>query len=563
MPPSTTHLHRPRPGPLRALVVLAILAVATSGAFGLLVAIGEPRTAAGLLLALPIAAVVLRLPRLRDYVARHAGLAASGHLLVAVWAAGMAAAAIGDADAVRISALTSGAASVVAGVRFVVWARFPRELAAAGLPGLHPTRGLVRALPDALVLLVAAGMTAATASIVGWLSAGTTVAWLAATALVYGVHALIDLGAAVRRVIRGDGSVRPRVAAAVAELRPEVVVHFSGSVQTVYQLDQWMPSIRSGGWRVLVVAREYPTYCELARRFPDPIVFVRDFPDLDLIVGPWIGVALYLNTATKNNHLVRFEGIRHVQLHHGDSDKPVSSSKTMRLYDHHVVAGQAAVDRLGEAGIPASLVTPVGRPQTHGMVSGRLGHRRPVLLYAPTWEGFHVDTPLSSVLSMGQALVGAVPADIDVVVRPHPLTGTVDRRYRREVASIRAAVLARGDGSHFVDPRASDLRASLAEADILVADVSSVIVDFLAADRPALVTDVLGLGPDEHHRRYPSTSWAAVVEPDLGNLGALLADAMGEDGLSADRRRARDRLLGDPDGAEARFHAVVDRLLGR
>jgi hypothetical protein len=294
------------------------------------------------------------------------------------------------------------------------------------------------------------------------------------------------------------------------------------------------------------------------------VVFVGEFPDLDLIVPPRARLALYVNTGTKNNQLIRFSNLLHVQLHHGESDKPPSSGKTLRLYDHHIVAGEAAVDRLVAGGLVLSTarVSMVGRPVTDGLAAGRPENDKPTVLYAPTWEGYHLDSALSSVGSMGAAIVRGVPTDVNLTVRLHPLTGTVDRRLRPVAQALRSAVAERGSAGTFVDTATGpDLIDCMRQANLLICDVSSVLVDFLAADRPIVVCDAAGLGAAELHRRYPSTIGAAVLSPDLDDLARLVRTALEKDPDSDRRNRNRDRLLATVGDAEQAFHDAIAELL--
>lgn len=562
MPTSTTHAHRrPRPGPLRLLLVAGLVAVITAVAFVTLLVLEAERAAAALLLLVPAADAAMRIPGRARYFVRHIGLAATSHLLVAVWAAGVIAVlagGIGSTASLRIAALVAAGATVLAGVERVVWARFPNELASHRLVAGSRTPRL--GLMAVLTLATLGGQLAATGLIIGSARPSLVEASLVATAMAYGIRAAAVMLLATRRVLTGDAALRPVIGAGVLSYAPETLVHFSGSIQTLYQLDQWMPLVLASGQRCLLVVRELPVFHEASGRWDVPVVFVGEFPDLDLVVVPSVRLALYVNTGTKNNQLVRFDDLTHVQLHHGDSDKPTSSSKTMRLYDHHVVAGPAAVERLrrGGAAGPDS-ISMVGRPQALAIEPGPLGHQRPVVVYAPTWEGFHVDTPLSSLSAMGLALVERIPSGIDVVFRPHPLTGTVDRRLRSEVAAIRGAALRR-DGGRFVEPNSVPVAATLAEADVLITDVSSVLVDFLTADRPALVTNVTGLIEPEFCERYPSTAWAGILTPDLERLAELLTDALGPDTRAPRRRESRAHLLGGFADPVARFHEVLSSL---
>lgn len=533
--------------------------MALSVGFVVLLAFGFEQAAASVLVLLPIADAAMRARGAVHYVARHIGLAATGHLLVVLWGSAAATLVVASDSAVgsvRLAAAITAGAAVVAGVEWVVWAKYPRELGIHGagtdrLPGTQALAGTML-FGATLVLQVLVGLVLMSGE-------GSPGPWLGATLGVYGIRAGLAVAGAVRRVVVGDSALRPIVGEAIRRFDPEMLIHFSGSIATLYQLEQWMPPIVSSGRRAVLVTREAPTFDAVADRWPVPTVLITDFPDLDLVVTPNVRVALYVNTGTKNNQLVRFDELTHVQLHHGDSDKAVSSSKVMRLYDHHVVAGQAAVDRLIAAGvlIGAGGASIVGRPQNSRLTLRRSGAPLTVL-YAPTWEGYHLDTQLCSLAVMGPTLVKALPSDLSVLFRPHPLTGSVDRRLRRTLSEVRGLVEARG--GRFVDPEKEQFVETVDHADMLIADISSVLVDFLSVDRPALVTDVQGLGAIEMRRRYPSVAWAGVLAPDLGNLDEVVDEARRDD-RRGERHDARAYFLGDIDDPVRRFHEVLQGLV--
>ena len=132
----------------------------------------------------------------------------------------------------------------------------------------------------------------------------------------------------------------------------------------------------------------------------------------------------YVNNALRNVHMVRFPGIRHIQLNHGDSDKAPSYNPEARMYDKNFVAGQAAIDRFAAHGVPTSpdFFEIVGRPQVEDVhvVPGPIRSTTPRVLYAPTWAGVHSDSAYSS-LPIGPLLVEALIARGCVIIyRPHP-----------------------------------------------------------------------------------------------------------------------------------------------
>ncbi len=567
---------RPRPGPVRLLAGAVVAGLSVVALFGVFLAVDWRNGAAAFLLLPPLGELAMRRSRIGRYLARHTGLEASNYTLTALWAGGLAAVFAGSQApgpvwiAAAIGAMTASAAAV----ERIVWARFPAQLDARRLPAVDRTRREFRwfdrsstaylKLEQALAVLVIVTQLLATTLLIGDPTTGVAVGVAAVSLGFLALRVGSAAAAALRRARHGDRALRAVIGDDVAATEPEILVHFSGSIHTAYQLEQWMPYILSSGRSTLLVLREQATFDAVAGRWQLPVVFVGEFPDLDLVVPPSAELALYVNTGTKNNQLIRFSDLLHVQLHHGESDKPPSSGKTLRLYDHHIVAGEAAVDRLVAGGLVLSTarVSMVGRPVTDGLPAGRPDNDKPTVLYAPTWEGYHIDSALSSVGSMGPAIVKSTPADVELVVRLHPLTGTVDRRLRPVIQALRRAVADRGSAGVFVDVATGpDLIECMEQADLLICDVSSVLVDFLAADRPIVVCDVGGLGPTELRRRYPSTIGAAVLSSELEDFAEVVRTALAEDPERDRRHRSRDRLLATVGDAEQAFHDAIGELL--
>jgi hypothetical protein len=305
---------------------------------------------------------------------------------------------------------------------------------------------------------------------------------------------------------------------------------------------------------------------------------------------------------------------------HGDSDKSSSRSPFTKVYDEIWVAGPAGAQRYAgwETALVSDRIRLVGRPQA---VAAPHRVRRPgepaTVLYAPTWEGWGDEPYHSSLPYLGVELVRRLLATpgIRVLYRPHPLTGTRDaavRRAHHEVvtllqeagaqvhrdvaptaatppAEVDALALmdaaARSDaaGGAHREPGATEefwagapasthrvvegswpgLSSCFEQSDVLVADVSSVVSDWLALDRPLALTNPEGLDAAEFAGRFPSSRAGLLVGPDLAGLDALVADVLaGQDRTRAQRAVEREHLLGTPPetGAE-RFRTALDQLV--
>jgi hypothetical protein len=383
-------------------------------------------------------------------------------------------------------------------------------------------------------------------------------------------------------------------------------------------VESWLGVLEGLGRRVLVLLRDPGTLRVLAPTTL-PLVCV---PGSTTLVGfdlPGARVALFPANGTGNIHLLRRGGIGFAFVGHGDSDKASSSTPFARVYDEVWVAGPAGRERYERdaARVAREAIVEVGRPQLAGLTAGPRPAGGPLsVLYAPTWEGWGEEPYHSSLVHGGVELVRRLLAepDLRVVYRPHPLTGTRDAATREAHRAVTALLQGAGavvmdgssggssggsvDGSlsaddldrcfqpvgaprperataalpddrHLVVPgRDPGLLACFEAADLLVADVSAVVTDWLATGRPYAVLNPSDRPADELHAAAPSTSAATLLGPDLAELDGLLADLRaGVDPWTAARAELAAHLLGPTGitgpGTLEPFAAAVTGLAAR
>jgi hypothetical protein len=139
----------------------------------------------------------------------------------------------------------------------------------------------------------------------------------------------------------------------------------------------------------------------------------------------------------------------------------------------------------------------------------------------------------------GEALAAAILASPAhrLIYRPHPRSGVVDPEYgaanQRIIAAITAANAADASANHVYDD-GPDLGWQLAAADLAVVDISAMVYDRLAADRPLLVT--------------------RPVDPEaLVDTHGYLSDAEWLSAAASERfLEEANRVLSDPDASRAR-----------
>jgi hypothetical protein len=189
------------------------------------------------------------------------------------------------------------------------------------------------------------------------------------------------------------------------------------------------------------------------------------------------------------------------------------------------------------------------------------------VLYAPTWEGGTASAEYSSLEAYGEQIARGVLEDqrFRLVYRPHPLTGTRLRRFgevdARVAALVEQAARQAPHAGHRVSRRGPAM-ADLWAADLLVADVSSLAIDFLATGRPLTVT----IPPDPNAHVAPTPLLEVVPRlglADLTDVPAFLSDLLDADTGAEERHRIREYYLGDtaPGAATKAFVEACGRMI--
>lgn len=352
------------------------------------------------------------------------------------------------------------------------------DMSQAGVPA-HPPAVLYRRSLRKLLHLdlpAHAGLLAA-------LAAGTWFPAQVGYALTAGlsVAAVVALLGQLRRARRmpSRDEVIAEVNRQLAEYRPEVALYFSFAAVSrdfMYQVNMWIETLEQLDRRPVIILRERASFRSLSRTWI-PVLCVPKADDLAQLDLPEVRVVLYPGNAGKNVHMLRVAEAKHVFIGHGDSDKLASSNRVSKVYDEIWVAGRAGRDRYQRVrhAISDEAIVEVGRPQL-APIRLHADHTPgplPVVLYAPTWEGWSDDDCHTSLIPMGVPLIEKLLAEnVRVIYKPHPLTGkrsaeaaAADRAIReilradnehRESAETEAAVAA-------VRPRLQEIKARLNE----------------------------------------------------------------------------------------------------
>jgi hypothetical protein len=379
----------------------------------------------------------------------------------------------------------------------------------------------------------------------------------------------IAVVAAVGWLVRSRGSViRERYLAQVHRrvhaLRPEVMLYHTGTIDSAHQVNMWLSACERLGRPAIVALRERICLEELAPTTL-PVICIPDSVAFMTFVLPEVRVAMYTANVGKTIHMLREPGVQHVFIGHGDSDKTASFNPFSRVYSEVWVAGEAGRDRYRRAGVGVrdEDIVEVGRPQLDNIAisTDHVGAGELTVLYAPTWEGWTGDLAHTSLIRTGPPLVERLVGfpNVRVIYKPHPFTGTVSAEAAAADAKIRATISRAGGGHVSVVGPEPTLYDCFNDADVMVADISSVLSDFIYTEKPYVVANLSGLTEDAFRAQYPSAGMAYLLDPAADRIGAILDLVRDTDPLAVDRRELKHYLLGpDEPDAMTRFAAAVD-----
>ncbi len=471
----------------------------------------------------------------------------------------------------------------------------------------------------------------------------------------YALAVLAVVALHVRRnlVLADTDAVRGEVFRQLRAYQPEVMLYFSlGEASgTTYQVDSWLTTLAELRHTAMILVREHK---HVARIGPTdlPIISVPRGPDVMDIDLPDLKAVMYVGNVGNNLHMLRHNGIRHIFVGHGDSDKVASTNPASRVYDEVWVAGRAGRDRYRRAGgaVSDDAIVEVGRPQLAALEPPRQDRRIFTVLYAPTWEGWSTDLALSSIPVMGVKIVKtllALAPNVRIIYKPHPLTGYQDAATRRlnqkiidlleEANKTRAAdpawsalvaanaaeraagqvrqtelqrlfdqmtgpeardaaETARENGppdperharllkaeqdwqrAHWesggwwahrtVSGPRPDLYSCFNEADMMIADISAVVSDFVGSGKPYVVTNIYNQDESAFRTAQTVAGGAYLLGSKAEGLADLVQSLQRPEPLDpmAERRESLRHYLLGPDQPDplTRFNDALDTLIAK
>lgn len=355
-----------------------------------------------------------------------------------------------------------------------------------------------------------------------------------------------------RRVSRAEYERLPEV---LSEYAPRFVFYWDAPSGTAYQVGMWVPYLQRVGVPFFIMVRNPNTFEQaVSQSFGSPVILARTMQDMDRLVPETLTTAFYANNGMKNVHFVRYPQLVHIQLLHGDSDKASSYNPITAMFDRVYVAGQAGIDRYvdHDVDIPLKKFRIVGRPQVED-ISGANGPirdiARPVVLYAPTWRGNYADASYASIPVAPELFERLLERGCQILFRPHPYCYR-DDEYRPIIADLhrRLEEHRAETGIEHVYGEVAESEMSVVDCfnacDVMISDVSSVVVDFLYSEKPfALIS--MGKTVREFEAEFPLAKASYVMEEDRSNWAGALASLLRDDPLASQRSSMREHYLGD------------------
>ncbi len=329
--------------------------------------------------------------------------------------------------------------------------------------------------------------------------------------------------------------------------------YFSGTDhKDAWHFHMWEEYLKRSDPNLLLILRERSHFKKECKRNSTVAIYLPNNKALSLVkdrLKERLSAVFYANNSMHNSSVIRLvDEVSHVQLLHGDSDKPPSFHPTAKLYDFLFVAGQMAIDRyrIHDVEIPRERFRIVGRPQVDAIetTQTRSINGSKTVVYMPTWRGFFDDTQFSSLANAAQIVEGILGAGQNITLhfKPHPLSYK-DPQWPKFEKEIRQALsTSRDDNSIGVYCKKDTSPFDLYNlADALVTDISSVMIDFLYSGKPFAVVTPTGLS-NEEGVEFPSLAACYQINDNLSDVVEAFFD---DDVKATERLAVREYAFGD------------------
>ncbi|RTZ67281.1 MAG: hypothetical protein DSZ29_01100 [Aquificaceae bacterium] len=330
-----------------------------------------------------------------------------------------------------------------------------------------------------------------------------------------------------------------------------VVVYFAGNMGNIYQIEQWIKPLEQLNIveKILVVTRDIHIYEWIESNTQFQLVYAKTMSRLlKLYENNHFRCILYVNNSCLNFQSLSNNTALHVHINHGESEKTSTFSNRAKAYDFIFIVSDAAYKKYSDnlINIDMDKFIKVGRPQIDFIEPiERPTNNKKIILYAPTWEGTHYSMNYTSLPDYGLDFVKKILAHKNyyLIYRPHPNTGSRDELTRQIDKQIKCIV----NKSHSGKVMTSENINSVFElSDLAIFDNSAVTVDFLAFEKPMMITDFFYRQEGQVAAKPKIIKACQIIDDDnKDNILSLIEQGLSEDPKAVPRKAIKKYFLGN------------------
>jgi CDP-glycerol glycerophosphotransferase (TagB/SpsB family) len=336
-----------------------------------------------------------------------------------------------------------------------------------------------------------------------------------------------------------------------------VVVYFAGNMGNIYQIEQWIKPLEQLNKveKILIVTRDTSIYEWIETNTQFQLVYTKTMSALlRLYDNNSFRCILYVNNSCLNFQSLSNNNALHVHINHGESEKTSTFSNRAKSYDFIFIVSDAAYQKYEDnlINIDMNKFIKVGRPQIDFIES--IQHpdtNKKIILYAPTWEGTHLSMNYTSLPDYGIDFVNAILAHDDyyLIYRPHPNTGSRDNLTRETNEKIKSIVNQSESGTVMSK---ENINSVFELTDLAIFDNSAVTVDFLAFNKPMMITDFFYRQEGQAATKPKIVKACQIInDSNKDNILALIKQGLTQDPKASARKEIKRYFLGDYERGES------------
>lgn len=323
-----------------------------------------------------------------------------------------------------------------------------------------------------------------------------------------------------------------------------------------------LPLIRTTGGSIITFKKKLSKYIGSGKKnftvlyYKNYKYLIEDFNNLsiDTLIHPSFSI----------NYFRKIDGLKHVQIFHGTSDKPFNYHKSLRNYDLITVPGPRMKEEIieKELSVPDRIAV-IGYPKIDSFLHSdfdrmAFGHKigidtsKKTVLFSPTW----VDPNKYSSFPGYVIQILRSLRNYNVIVKPH-----VDILRQRPWEILKAYII-KGKNC-FIFPRSIDILPFMAVSDLMITDISSVSHEYLPFDKP-----IVFISPKPKDKIPKEHRWiwrcGDVIENKCDILDVVKKNLDNPEMSKIERESALKQIFYDFDGkSAARFKAALTDLMDK